>query len=143
MKNQTIQTRETPTFWKWYFGWNPRIFLTAPIFLIFVYLGLWFVLAEIKDVLFFFQHTEVTWMAILLIMCFGVFLFWFIIAPIVICFWSIDWLYKINIEKNSPWKKFLYSIGIILLVTVGTSLIRAFTAWVSLSLYTLTGGSIK
>jgi len=59
--SETYQTKETPTIWKWYFGWNPRLFFSVPIFLVFAYQGLWFIWAEIQDVVFFFQHTEVTW----------------------------------------------------------------------------------
>jgi len=128
--SETYQTKETPTIWKWYFGWNPRLFFSVPIFLVFAYQGLWFIWAEIQDVVFFFQHTEVTWGAILLIMIFGSFLIWFILAPIVICFCSISWLYEINTGNNTAWKKFLYSIGIILLVLLGTSIIRLFTTWI-------------
>jgi len=127
---ETYRAKETPTLWKWYFGWHPRLFFSVPIFLVFVYQGLWFIRAEIQDMVFFFQHTEVTWGAILLIMTFGSILIWFILAPIYICFGSIDWLYQINIGNYTAWKKFLYSIGIILLVVFGASIIRLLTAWV-------------
>jgi hypothetical protein len=102
----------------------------VPIFLLFVYQGLWFIWAEIRDVVFFFQHTEVTWGAIFLIFIGGSILVWFLLLPIYICFYSIEWLYQINIGNYTAWKKFLYSIGIILLVVFGTSIIRLFTTWV-------------
>lgn len=124
------QIKETPTLWKWYFGWHPRIFLTVPIFLLFVYQGFWFILAEIRDVVFFFQHTEITWGSIFLVLIFGSILIWFFLLPIYICFCSIEWLYQINIGNYTAWKRFLYSIGIILLVVFGTSIIRLFTLWV-------------
>lgn len=34
-----------------------------------------------------------------------------------------------NTGNYTAWKKFLYSIGIILMVVFGTSIIRLFTAW--------------
>lgn len=128
--SETYQIKEPPTLWKWYFGWRPQILFRVPIFLLFVYQGIWFILGEIQDVIFFFQHTPITWWSILLVMFFGSILVWFILAPIFICFMSIDWLYQINIGKNTAWRKFLYSIGIILLVLFGTSIIRLFTAWI-------------
>ncbi len=128
--SEAYQTKETPTLWKWYFGWHPRLFLSVPIFLLFAYQGLWFVWAEIGDVVFFFQTKPVTWGSIFLIMFFGSFLIWFILAPIYICFASIEWLYEINIGKHTAWKKFLYTVGIILLVVFGTSIIRLFTGWI-------------
>ena len=135
MENEDIeknidQTKEPPTLWKWYFGWHPRIFLTVPIFLLFVLQGLWFIRAIFGDVVFFFQHTEITWGSIFLVFIVGGFLITFIIAPIYLCFYSIGWLYEVNIGNDSAWKKFLYSIGLILLVVFGTSLIRLFNAWV-------------
>ena len=128
--SETYQTKEKPTLWKWYFGWHPRLFLTVPVFLFFVYQGIWFIFAEIEDVVFFFQTKPVTWGAIILIMFLSAFLIWFLLAPIVICFNSIEWLYKINIGDFTAWKKFLYSIGIFLLVLFGTSIIRIFTLWI-------------
>lgn len=130
IEKTSISETGTLTLWKWYFGWHPRILLTLPIFLIFAYQGVWFIWAEISDVIFFFQHTPVTWGAILFIVFLGAIVIWFIIAPIYICFGSIVWLYQINIGKNTAWKKFLYSAGIILLVVFGTSIIRLFTAWI-------------
>jgi len=127
--SETYRIKETPTLWKWYFGWHPRILINVPIFLLFVYHGIWFIWAELTDIIYFFQTKPVTWGAIILIMFFGFILMWFIIAPIYICFASINWLYEINIKNNTAWKKFLYSIGIILLVVFGTSIIRLFTAW--------------
>lgn len=124
------QIKETPTLWKWYFAWHPRILLSVPIFLLFVYQGLWFIWAEISDVTFFFRHTEITWGSIFLVLIFGSLLIWFFLSPIYICFCSIEWLYQINIGNNTAWKKFLYSIGIVLLVVFGTSIIRLFTLWV-------------
>lgn len=118
------------TLWKWYFGWRPQILFRVPLFLLFVYQGLWFVWAELQDVIFFFQTKPVTWGSILLIMIFGSILIWFILAPVVVCFGSIYWLYEINIGKNTAWRKFLYSIGIILLVMFGAGIIRLFTAWI-------------
>ena len=137
MKNEINSLEETPasevqkipSLWKWYFGWHPRLFLSVPIFLFFVYQGLWFIWAEIQDMRFFFQNTEITWGAILLIMFFGAFLIWLIFAPIYICFASIGWLYEVNTGSYTAWKKFLYTIGIILLVLFGTSIIRLFTTW--------------
>ena len=119
-----------PTMWKWYFGWHPRILLTVPIFIFFVYSGLWFILDEIGDVIYFFQSKPVTWGAVFLIIFLGSFLLILIFAPIYICFLSIGWLYEIMIGNHGAWKKFLYTIGIILLVLIGTSLIRLFTAWI-------------
>jgi len=119
----------TPTIWKWYFGWHPRIFLTVPAFLMFVYNGLWFLWYEIQDVISFFKYTPVTWGSILLILLFGSVLIWFIIGPIFICFYSIPWLYKVNTEDYSPWKKFLYSIGIVVLVPIVASLVRMLVLW--------------
>ncbi len=130
MENETNALEKTPTLWKWYFGWHPRLFLSVPIFLMFAYQGLWFIWAEIQDITFFFQTKPITWGAIFLIMFFGTFLIWFILAPIYICFASIGWLYQINIGNKTAWRKFLYTIGIILLVIFGTSLIRLFTAWI-------------
>src|SRR5665648_502227 len=91
-----IKIKEPPTLWKWYFGWHPRIFLSIPIFLLFVYQGLWFILAEFRDIVFFFNHTEITWGSIFLVLIFGSILIWFFLLPIYICFCSIDWLYQVN-----------------------------------------------
>lgn len=119
-----------PTLWKWYFGWRPQILFRVPIFLVFAYQGFWYIWAEIRDIIYFFQTTPVTWGSILLVMLFGSILIWFFLAPIFICFYSIEWLYEINIGKNTAWKKFLYSIGIILLVIFGAGIIRLFTSWI-------------
>ncbi len=119
-----------PTFWKWYFGWRPQILFRVPIFLMFVYQGIWVIWVTIQDIVFFFQTTPVTWGSIILIMIFGSILVWFFLLPIAICFGSIYWLYHINIEKYTAWRKFLYSIGIILLVMFGTGIIQLFTAWI-------------
>lgn len=127
---ETYQTKKIPNLWRWYFAWHPRIFLTVPAFLLFVYSGFWFIWAEIRDIIFFFQTKPVTWGAIILIMLLGTLLIWFFIAPIYICFASIDWLYKINIGNKTAWKKFLYSIGILLLVIVGATIIRDLAAWI-------------
>lgn len=126
----SYQTKEPITLWKWYFGWHPRIFLTVPAFLTFVYSGFWFIWAEIHDVIYFFQTKPISWGSIILVLIFGSFLLSFIIAPIYICFASIDWLYEINIGNNTAWKKFLYSVGIILLVIFGTGIIRLLITWV-------------
>lgn len=128
--SETPQTKEPVTFWKWYFGFHPRLFLTVPVFLMFAYQGIWFLWAEIQDVFYFFQVKPITWGSILLVLLFGSFLIWFIFAPIYICFASINWLYEINIGKNTAWKKFLYSIGVILLVLFGPGIIRLFTSWI-------------
>lgn len=124
------QVKEPPTFWKWYFSFHPRLFLTIPAFLLFVYQGLWFVIAEIQDILYFFHTKPITWGSILLVLLFGSILIWFILAPIYICLYSISWLYEVNIGKYSAWRKFLYSIGIVLLVSFGPGLIRLFTSWI-------------
>lgn len=124
------QTKQPPSFWKWYFGWHPRLFLTVPTFLLFVYQGLWYIWAEIQDVILFFTSRPITWGAIFLVMILGTFLTWFILAPIYISFSSLVWLYEINTGKYSAWKKFLSTLGIILLVMFGTGLIRLFTAWI-------------
>lgn len=127
---EPYQTKQPPNLWKWYFGWHPRIFVTVPTFLLFVYSGLWFIWAEISDIVFFFQHTEITWRSIFVVFVLGNMVLWLIILPTYICFWSIEWLYQINVVNYTAWKKFLYSIGIILLVIFGTSAIRIFTAWI-------------
>lgn len=127
---ETYPTKEPITFWKWYFGFHPRLFLTIPAFLLFVYQGFWFVWAEFQDVLYFFQVKPITWGSILLVLLCGSLLIWFVLAPIVICFASLGWLYEVNIGKYTAWKKFLYSIGIFLLVFVGPGLLRLFTSWV-------------
>lgn len=127
---ETYQVKEPITLWKWYFGWHPRLFLTVPTFLIFAIYGIWYIFAEFQDVIFFFQTKPVTWGAILLIVILGSVLIWFLVAPIYISFGSIYWLYQINIKNNTAWKKFLYSIGIILLVIFGTGIIRLFTDWI-------------
>ena len=129
MENEIIQINEKPTLWKWYFGWHPRVFLTAPIFLFFAYQGLWYIVAEINDVIFIFNNTPVTWGAVFLLIIFGTFLFALFVIPIYICFYSIDLFYEINIGNETAWKKFLYSIGIILLVIFGPGIIRLFTLW--------------
>jgi len=123
-------TKEIPTIWKWYFGWHPRILLTVPIFLFFVYSGIWFIFAEISDIVFLFQTTPVTWGSIFLIMFLGSFLIMLILLPIYICFYAISWLYEIIVGNYTSWKKFLYTVGVILLVLFGTSLVRLFTAWI-------------
>lgn len=127
---ETYPTKEPITFWKWYFGWHPRLFLTIPAFLLFAYQGIWFFWAEIQDIIYFFQTKPITWGSILLVILFGSFLIWFFILPIYICFGSIFLLYQINIENNTAWKKFLYSIGVILLVLFGPGIIRLFTSWI-------------
>lgn len=117
------------TIWKWYFGWHPRIFFTIPIFIIFVYQGIWLILSEISDIIIFFQDTSITWGRIFLVIFLGSFLLTLILSPIYISFCSISWLYEVNEKNQTPWKKFMYSLGIILLVVIGTSLIKIFTAW--------------
>ncbi len=137
MENETIETtvseihsiKERPTLWKWYFGWRPQILIRVPILLFFIYSGIWFIWAELQDLIFFFHTKPVTWGAIFLILLFGSILVWFIIVPIYICFASIGWLYEIITGYSTPWRKFLYSIGIILLVIFGTSIIRLLVAW--------------
>lgn len=121
--------KETPTLWKWYFGWHPRILLTIPFFLMFVYQGLWFIWAEISDIIFFFNTTPITWGAIFLILILGTFFIGLLSLPIYICFCSISWFYEININ-NKGWKRILYSIGIILLVSIGPGIIRALNNWI-------------
>ncbi len=128
--HETHQVKEIPTLWKWYFGWHPRILITVPIFLYFIYSGLWFIWAEIGDVIYFFQTKPVTWGSMFLIMFFGIFLFWFLLAPVLISFYSISWLYGMITRNYTAWKKFLYSTGIFLLVIVGTNLIHLFTLWI-------------
>ncbi len=123
-----VEIKKPPTMWKWYFSWHPRIFLTVPIFLIFVYQGFWFIWAEISDVIFFFNTTPITWASIFFILLLGSFFLSLLFLPIYICFCSISWLYEININFKG-WKKFLYSIGIIILVTFGPGLIRLLTNW--------------
>jgi hypothetical protein len=127
--SSVYQAKELPSLWKWYFNWHPLTLIKVPIFLIFIYQGIWFIGAELQDVISFFQH-PVTWGSIFLIILFGSILIWFIIGPIYICFASINWLYEINIGEDSWWKKFGKSIGIILLVIFGTSIIRLLTLWV-------------
>lgn len=127
---ETYIAKETPTLWKWYFGWHPRILFSLPIFLLFVYNGIWFIGAEIADVIYFFQTKPVSWGAIFLIIFFGAILFWLFIAPIYISFRSVGWIYEINIGNNTAWKKFLCSIGIVLLVVFGTSIIRIISIWI-------------
>jgi len=90
IEKEIDQIKKTPTLWKWYFGLHPRIILSVPIFLLFVYQGLWFIWAEIQDVVFFFQYKEVTWGAIFWVFIFGSILVWFLLLPIYICFYSID-----------------------------------------------------
>lgn len=121
---------DPPTIWKWYFGWHPRIFVTLPVFLLFTYQGLWYIWAELQDIIFFFQTAPVTWGSIFLVLIFGAILMWFVLAPIVIPFMSINWLYEINIGEHTAWRKFIYSSGIILLVILGTGIIRFFTLWI-------------
>jgi hypothetical protein len=127
---ETYQVKKTTSLWRWYFGWHPRLFLTVPAFLIFVIYGIWYIVAEFQDVIYFFQNKPITWGSILLVLLFGSVLLWFIIAPIYISFCSISWLYEVNIKDSTAWKKFLSSIGIILLVLFGTSIIRLFTNWI-------------
>ena len=88
--SETYQIKEEPTLWKWYFGWHPRIFLTLPIFVLFVYSGIWFIWTELKDIVFFFQTTPVTWGAIFLIVILGSVFLMLLLAPIYICFLSIS-----------------------------------------------------
>lgn len=113
-----------PTLWKWYFGWRPQILFRVPIFLYFVQQGIWSIWFDLQVIALFFQHAAVTWGGIFLIMILGSVLLMLFLSPIWICFGSIYWLYQINIEKYSAWRKFLYSIGIILLVIFGTMLIK-------------------
>lgn len=127
---ETYQTDKTPSMWKWYFGWHPRLFFTVPIFLVFVYQGISYIFSELGDVIRFFQKTPITWASIFLVIIFGSILFWFFAAPIYICINSINWLYEVNNGKYTAWKKFLFTIGIILLVLLGTEIIRLFTNWV-------------
>lgn len=131
-KRPVVETHkiEPPTFWRWYFGWHPRLFLTIPTFLIFAYQGVWFIGAEIQDIIYFFQTKPVTWGSIFLIMFLGSALISFIIMPIYICFASLVWLYEISIGNNTAWRKFLYSIGIVLLVFVGADVLHLFTNWI-------------
>ena len=119
--------QKTPTLWKWYFGWNLWSFLTIPIFLLLVSQGLWLILLGLKDVIPFFPK-PITLGSILVTLISRNFLFYFplLLIPIAICFFSIGWLYQVNIKNNLTWKKVLYSIGIILLGALGTSFIRAF-----------------
>jgi hypothetical protein len=124
------RSKEPVTLWRWYFGWHPRLFLTVPTFLIFIYQGISYIFIELRDVIYFFQSRPVTWGAIFLIIILGSILFWLVAAPIYISFGSISWLYEINVGNYTPWKKFLYSIGIFLLVIFGTWAIRLFTSWV-------------
>ena len=123
--------KHKPTMWKWYFCWHPRVLLTVPIFLLFAYQGIWFFITEIKDVIYFFHSMPVTWGKIFLVIIFGSFLLMLVLLPIYLCFASIEWLYEIVTGEHTAWKKFLYSTGIILLVFVGTSLIRMFTLWIT------------
>lgn len=124
------QDKQKPTLWKWYFGWHPRIFLTAPIFLLFVYQGIWFILKELGDIILYFQTKPVTWGAVFFIFILGSFLFFLLMLPIYICFLSVTWLYEVNIGDYTAWKKFLLSIGTILLVFFGTSIIYLITTWI-------------
>ena len=127
---ETTEFKQPISLWKWYFGWHPRLFLTIPFFLIFAYQGLWFIVAEFQDIVYFFQTTPVTWGSILLILLGGSILLWFILGPIYISFASIGWLYEISIGKQTAWKKFLSIVGIILLALVGPNLLRLFTNWI-------------
>ncbi|MDD5569072.1 MAG: hypothetical protein PHG23_01500 [Candidatus Pacebacteria bacterium] len=126
--SEKYKTEGIPSVWKWYFNFHPLTLIKVPIFLIFLYQGIWFIGAELQDIISFFQH-PVTWGSIFLIILFGTFLIWFIIGPIYICFASINWLYEINTGKDLWWGKFWKSTGIILLVIFGTSIIRLFTQW--------------
>ena len=123
-------TKEPPSMWKWYFGWHSRMLLTIPVFLLFVYQGIWFAIVTLRDVIIFFRYVQITWGAIFLVFILGGYLLMFLVAPAYICFCAIGWLYKVNIGENTAWGKFLYSIGISLLVFFGTSLIRMFNLWV-------------
>jgi len=127
--SEKYNIEEVPSVWKWYFNFHPLALIKVLVFLIFVYQGIWFIGAEFRDIISFFQH-PVTWGSVFLIILFGSFLIWFIIGPIYICFASINWLYEINSARGSWWEKFGKSTGIVLLVIFGTAIIRLFTRWV-------------
>jgi hypothetical protein len=127
---ETYLTKEPPTLWKWYFGWHPRIFITVPIFILFVFSGIWFIFTELQDVISFFRQTPVTWLTIFFVLILGSIFLTLLYLPIYICFRAIGWLYEINNENHTPWKKFLYSVGILLLVAIGATIIRDILAWI-------------
>lgn len=123
-ESEVSQAKEKLDLWEWYFSWHPRVLFTVPIFLLFAYSGLWLIWAEFHDVVSIFQGTPVTWISVFLVIIFGSFILMLLGIPVWICFASISWLHEINVSEYTAWKKFLYSLGIILLVVIGASLLR-------------------
>lgn len=119
---QNIQA-DAPTMWGWYFGIRFASIYRIPIFAMLSYTAIWLAISEIRNVIFFFKNTAISWGSVFVVVFGGFIWTMLFFMPVILCFSSINWLYKINVEKQKITQKFFYSLGIILSVIIGSQVI--------------------